>query len=201
MSDTQEYVLRAMARNYADGNSWDHLDRETVLKAADEIKALRAANKTFADCAIHGNAQDTGIDLLAVRKALDAIQSQCDEMRSLKGWRLNLIRENLAKAYAALSTPSTDAPAQDTGMAAPGYRTGLTYGDGYKAAVEQCAKIADPWPGFNVGQKISEPDLSVIEVRNKIAAAIRALATPSTERSPPTASSPADSALSRRPPE
>jgi ribosomal protein L37AE/L43A len=41
--------------------------------------------------------------------------------------------------------------------------------------IEQCAKIADPWPGFNVGQKISEPDLSVIEVRTKIAGAIRAL--------------------------
>jgi hypothetical protein len=39
---TQEYVLRAMANNYADGNSWDHLDRETCIKAADEIKMLRA---------------------------------------------------------------------------------------------------------------------------------------------------------------
>jgi hypothetical protein len=42
--------------------------------------------------------------------------------------------------------------------------------------IEACAKIADPWPGFNVGQKMEEPDLSVIEVRTKIAAAIRALA-------------------------
>lgn len=36
-----------------------------------------------------------------LRQALDAIQAQCDALRSLKGWRLNLIRENLAKAYAA----------------------------------------------------------------------------------------------------
>lgn len=49
------------------------------------------------------------------------------------------------------------------------------------AIIEECAKIADPWPGFNVGQKISEPDLSVIEVRMKIAAAIRALAVSSQE--------------------
>jgi hypothetical protein len=40
---SQEYVLRAMAKNYQDGNSWDHLDRETVIAAADEIKTLRAA--------------------------------------------------------------------------------------------------------------------------------------------------------------
>lgn len=43
------------------------------------------------------------------------------------------------------------------------------------AIIERCAKIADPWPGFNVGQKISEPDTSVIKVRTEIAAAIRAL--------------------------
>jgi Lar family restriction alleviation protein len=42
-----------------------------------------------------------------VMAALDAIQAQCDEMRSLKGWRLNLIRENLAKAKAALTLSST----------------------------------------------------------------------------------------------
>jgi len=40
---TQEYTLRAMGQNYEDGNLWDGLDREAVLKAADEIKNLRAA--------------------------------------------------------------------------------------------------------------------------------------------------------------
>lgn len=39
--ETQEYVLRAMAANYAGGHSWDHLDGETCVKAADEIKRLR----------------------------------------------------------------------------------------------------------------------------------------------------------------
>lgn len=49
---TQEYVLRAMSKNYAPGNTWDHLDIEACAKAADEIKTLREANKTFADSAI-----------------------------------------------------------------------------------------------------------------------------------------------------
>jgi hypothetical protein len=49
--------------------------------------------------------------------------------------------------------------------------------------IEKCAKIADPWPGFNVGQKISDPDLSVIKVRTEIAATIRALCSePSTDQ-------------------
>ena len=40
---TQEYKLRAMARNYTDRHSWDHLDSDCVMAAADEIRALRAA--------------------------------------------------------------------------------------------------------------------------------------------------------------
>lgn len=45
-----------------------------------------------------------------------------------------------------------------------------------EALVEQCAKIADPWPGFAAGEPSTEKtDLAVIEVRTKIAAAIRAL--------------------------
>lgn len=40
---TQEYVLRAMATNYAPGNLWDKLDLETCIKAADEIKRLNEA--------------------------------------------------------------------------------------------------------------------------------------------------------------
>jgi hypothetical protein len=38
---TQEYILRAMSQNYADGNIWDRLDIEVCAKAADEIKRLR----------------------------------------------------------------------------------------------------------------------------------------------------------------
>lgn len=41
--ETQEYVLRAMAANYAPGNLWDKLDLETCVMAADEIKRLNAS--------------------------------------------------------------------------------------------------------------------------------------------------------------
>lgn len=40
---TQEFTLRAMAKNYAGGHSWDHLDGEACVKAADEIAQLREA--------------------------------------------------------------------------------------------------------------------------------------------------------------
>lgn len=38
---TQKYTLRAMAQNYSNGHSWDHLDGEVVSKAADEIESLQ----------------------------------------------------------------------------------------------------------------------------------------------------------------
>lgn len=42
-----------------------------------------------------------------VTESLDTIDRQLNEMRSLKGWRLNLIRENMAKLRCALSDTST----------------------------------------------------------------------------------------------
>ncbi|WP_145182362.1 hypothetical protein [Pseudomonas sp. URMO17WK12:I11] len=42
MTDSIVSTLRAMARNYAGGHSWDHLDGEAVSQAADEIERLRA---------------------------------------------------------------------------------------------------------------------------------------------------------------
>lgn len=38
-----EPSLRAMSRNYSNRHSWDHLDAEVCIQAADEIKVLRAA--------------------------------------------------------------------------------------------------------------------------------------------------------------
>lgn len=49
MKQTQQYVLRAMARNYARGHNWDHLDSEAVTKAADEISALEATCTRLAE--------------------------------------------------------------------------------------------------------------------------------------------------------
>jgi hypothetical protein len=54
-TDTQEFTLRAMAQNYADGHSWDRLDGAACLAAAKEICWLRSElaathrNETTAD--------------------------------------------------------------------------------------------------------------------------------------------------------
>lgn len=40
-NQTQQHTLQAMANNYRNGHSWDHLDGEVCTKAADEIKQLR----------------------------------------------------------------------------------------------------------------------------------------------------------------
>ena len=45
MSETQQYKLKAMAKNYAGGHRWDHLDSDTCSKAAEEIGTLRTANQ------------------------------------------------------------------------------------------------------------------------------------------------------------
>ncbi|MGE8122538.1 hypothetical protein [Pseudomonas fulva] len=41
MKDSIFSTLRAMARNYAAGHHWDHLEGEAVTQAADEIERLR----------------------------------------------------------------------------------------------------------------------------------------------------------------
>ena len=46
---TQKYTLRAMANNYKNGRSWDHLDGEVVLLAADEIERLETELKEARD--------------------------------------------------------------------------------------------------------------------------------------------------------
>ncbi|WP_238935273.1 hypothetical protein [Pseudomonas typographi] len=42
MPKTQRFNLKAMAKNYANGHCWDHLDGEVVSKAAEEIAAKDA---------------------------------------------------------------------------------------------------------------------------------------------------------------
>lgn len=44
-TDTQQFVLKAMAKNYASGHRWDHLDSEACQKASEEIGTLRANNE------------------------------------------------------------------------------------------------------------------------------------------------------------
>lgn len=45
MLETQQYKLKAMAKNYAGGHRWDHLDSDTCSKAAEEIDTLRTAKQ------------------------------------------------------------------------------------------------------------------------------------------------------------
>lgn len=53
---TEEYTLRAMARNYTNRHSWDKLDSKTITAAADEIRALRAALAARAPLPENGDA-------------------------------------------------------------------------------------------------------------------------------------------------
>lgn len=53
---TEEHTLRAMARNYSDFHLWDKLDSKTIVAAADEIRALRAALATRAQLPANGDA-------------------------------------------------------------------------------------------------------------------------------------------------
>src|SRR3546814_126958 len=46
-SQSREPILRAMANNYSCGHHWDHLDSDVCLKAADEIRDLRAAQARY----------------------------------------------------------------------------------------------------------------------------------------------------------
>ncbi|WP_241116055.1 hypothetical protein [Achromobacter xylosoxidans] len=55
---TEEYTLRAMARNYTDRHSWDKLDSKAITAAADEIRALRAALAARAQLPERGDAHD-----------------------------------------------------------------------------------------------------------------------------------------------
>lgn len=82
---TREYVLRAMARNYKPGNSWDHLDAEACIQAADEIAKLRLerdeARQLITDTAAQPSAE-TSLDWL--RWGLEEI-CRCTDMRAGNG--------------------------------------------------------------------------------------------------------------------
>ena len=69
---TQIFTLRAMARNYANGHSWDKLDGEVCIKAAEEIDQLRteiAGLKTSYEAYERVNAE-LKAECEALRKAL-----------------------------------------------------------------------------------------------------------------------------------
>jgi acetyl-CoA carboxylase alpha subunit len=52
--------------------------------------------------------------------------------------------------------------------------------DERRKTIEQCAKIAEPWSGFLTGDRMGAMDRAIVDVREEIAAAIRALSSPLT---------------------
>lgn len=76
-------------------------DAESVLSGMLPKSFLIVTEHKFLSNPTLGLAQGQGQH--EVCEALDAIDRQLNEMRSLKGWRLNLIRENMAKLRAALA--------------------------------------------------------------------------------------------------
>lgn len=54
------------------------------------------------------------------------------------------------------------------------FRTTPVLSDG-ETLIERCAKIADPWPGFQLSANSTDADRAVVGVRSEIAKTIRAL--------------------------
>ena len=70
---TQEFVLRAMSKNYSPGNLWDALDLEACAKAADEIARLR---KMLQDISEFCSGEDQALGAI---KRLTAIRNSAEQ--------------------------------------------------------------------------------------------------------------------------
>ena len=101
-------LLRAMARNYANGHFWDHLDGEACLKAADRIEQLEAENKKLT--LYKQLADEYGLSVFA---DLAELEKQRDELSKLCAFNertmQDLIKQN-AELLAALETVVANAP-------------------------------------------------------------------------------------------
>ncbi|EGH20993.1 hypothetical protein PSYMO_05600 [Pseudomonas amygdali pv. mori str. 301020] len=73
---SQRPTLRAMARNYRNGHSWDHLDGEACIKAADEIDRL-----TYELNCSKGLANLTIGNLNEAKEEIDQLKARCDELK------------------------------------------------------------------------------------------------------------------------
>lgn len=79
-----------------------------------------------------------------------------------------------AEAWNWRSAPAQTAPEPANGLPTlDEYRNNL---------IEECAKIAGPWPGYWLDKKSTDADRAVVAVRTEIAAKIRGLSVPSTDR-------------------
>jgi seryl-tRNA synthetase len=88
---SQQYVLRAMALNYRNGHSWDHLDGEAVTKAADEITRLQA-------------------EIAALQQRLNVADQQVDELQTQLSEIVSAVRSiNHGEAH-EVRVPGDDEP-------------------------------------------------------------------------------------------
>jgi hypothetical protein len=107
---------------------------------------------------------------LADRLARETVENwllECDGAQALGFVQSELLQRQIAtalRAYAAGDARPSPLP------------------DVREATIEECAQIADPWPGFpTVGScdlKLTDADKAVIKARKDIAAAIRSLSHP-----------------------
>jgi hypothetical protein len=88
-SQSQQYVLRAMALNYRNGHSWDHLDGEAVTKAADEITRLQAENAALLQ------------RLNVADQRVDDLQSELTKARELLGGMLFAFDDGVGREWSA----------------------------------------------------------------------------------------------------
>jgi hypothetical protein len=122
-SQSQQYVLRAMALNYRNGHSWDHLDGEAATKAADEITRLQAENAalqlrlTITDQRVddlqHQQSQSLEVNPHSLRVVLTALVGAPHEIRELQACRGlpdNPIDQLLREYNAWIETPTPATP-------------------------------------------------------------------------------------------
>jgi hypothetical protein len=130
-SQSQQYVLRAMALNYRDGHSWDHLDGEAVTKAADEITRLQAENAALQQ---RLNVADQRVDdlqsemtkaresnaemasmLLDWQTWLGAKRESCDEGGKLLWDRINAVTAHQSAPAACWTLANYECPGDGVG--------------------------------------------------------------------------------------
>lgn len=84
-------ILRAMAKNYAGGHRWDHLDGEAVKNAADKIVALEAERDEL-------SAQlELALKVPSVAAMHSYLDTECAKQNAQLGVERDRLRELLAE--------------------------------------------------------------------------------------------------------
>jgi hypothetical protein len=149
---TREYVLRAMARNYKPGNSWDHLDAEACIQAANEIKALR--DRIAALEARGALAPAQAASTPARDRILEAIADLQGEHEVMAGpfdptkWKIEVSVADLQAVLAAqppAAPVERSAPAAPTGDTRSGERPPASAAMGHRAGADtRCSAENEP---------------------------------------------------------